>query len=403
MEREEARAWFPDEQSEARHAVLRAVAVVGLVAAIACVVGAVFAVGAWLTRIPSSAEAHSGTPSSSGTRVPSTPAPSVATSAVVPAMEPFTVVVAGELCFAGRVSKRMARDGGAAPLAAVAPLLSSADVAIAGLEGLPVGTGIRAARSGAVRGAPTCVDALRNAGLDALALADDHALDFGEAGVTTTLSLLSTSGAQPAGAGADGSAAWRPAVVSPRGAPLAFLSFALKPPARGAAASGHAGVASARDEKAVLRAVRGAKASGARVAVALHWGSANAERPDAAQVRLGHALVEAGADIVLGQGPHVLQAVERYRGAVIAYSLGDLVRAPAAGKGAQAVLLSLTLGPDGPADFVVTPVVRDRDGYPAIARGAQAKNVLKRLDSLSRRRSTHVLAQGGTGVVEVAR
>jgi poly-gamma-glutamate synthesis protein (capsule biosynthesis protein) len=61
------------------------------------------------------------------------------------------------------------------------------------------------------------------------------------------------------------------------------------------------------------------------VAVNLHWGTEKATSPDSDQVDFAHHIVDLGADVVIGHHPHVLQAVERYRSGIIAYSLGNLI------------------------------------------------------------------------------
>jgi len=94
------------------------------------------------------------------------------------------------------------------------------------------------------------------------------------------------------------------------------------------ARNGEPGCASLRDEAAVLGAVRRLRKRVDLVVVMLHWGLEFREYPSIAQVRLARALVDAGAHIVAGHHPHVLQAVETYNGGVIAYSLGHFYMPP---------------------------------------------------------------------------
>jgi poly-gamma-glutamate synthesis protein (capsule biosynthesis protein) len=61
------------------------------------------------------------------------------------------------------------------------------------------------------------------------------------------------------------------------------------------------------------------------VIVSFHWGEEKAEYPETSQVRFAHAVVRAGADLIIGHHPHVLQGVERFKQGVIVYSLGHFV------------------------------------------------------------------------------
>lgn len=330
-------AWFPTEEHEARRAAVRAAAIGGGLAFFVLAVAAVALAWIGLTGASSSSEsaAVAGAPSFVAT-TPAVPAPApVAASATgMPAPAPFggdiTMAFVGDLAFSSDVARAMERGGSSAPLSAVAPLLAGADLTLASLESPLVDEGSRARGvRGALRGDPAGVDGLRLAGIDAVSLANDHALDYGVRVLTNTISTLATAGVRAVGAGEDRDSAWQPVVLTPRGAPVAFLAFSRLVPAGGSAGKTRAGVASAGETEAMLRAVRSAKRSFGRVVVAMHWGSSTAERPDPTQVRLAHGLVDAGADVVLGQGPHVLQPLEVYKGSLVAYSLGDFVYPPA--------------------------------------------------------------------------
>jgi poly-gamma-glutamate synthesis protein (capsule biosynthesis protein) len=79
------------------------------------------------------------------------------------------------------------------------------------------------------------------------------------------------------------------------------------------------------DVPRIQELVRRAKSAGEVVLVALHWGNERETVPTPYQVALGRAFVDAGADVVIGHHPHVLQGSELYKGKPILYSLGNLV------------------------------------------------------------------------------
>ncbi|MCH9680660.1 MAG: CapA family protein [Deltaproteobacteria bacterium] len=210
----------------------------------------------------------------------------------------------------------------------VATLLQS-DVVVGNLES-PVMSTIPSVsplrwghRFGAAR--PT-VQALASAGFSAVSLANNHANDLGRAGLEQGPALLRDHGVVPVGAARrDGSPfvvqtleakGWRIGLL----AATTWLNHQPQP-----------------DEPTVpvvrlaeLASVLGPVVEQARddhdlMVVLLHWGREGKERPDDAQRAAAHDLVDAGADLVIGHHPHVLQGVEHYRGALIAYSLGNFL------------------------------------------------------------------------------
>jgi poly-gamma-glutamate synthesis protein (capsule biosynthesis protein) len=231
------------------------------------------------------------------------------------------------------------------PLAEVAPWLRAADVAIANLECVLAPT--TAPRPGPYRlQAPaSAARALRRAGLGVLGLANNHALDYGAAGLAGTVEHLAAAGLVAAGAGVDAAAASQPQMVEAGGLRLAILAFsAVSDPEDDPDATGW--TPARWDEERATAAVTSARGQADAVIVLMHWGYEYELRADPAQRTAARALVEAGADLVIGHHPHVVQGTELYgalvspkrccgwspdeplthtRYGLIAYSLGNLV------------------------------------------------------------------------------
>src|SRR5690606_9424735 len=91
------------------------------------------------------------------------------------------------------------------------------------------------------------------------------------------------------------------------------------------AAEDRPGVADAYDIRHALAGVAEAKQMADLVIVMIHWGIERAPEPEPYQVSKAHALIDAGADLVIGSHPHVLQGLESYKGKWIAYSLGNFI------------------------------------------------------------------------------
>ncbi len=182
-----------------------------------------------------------------------------------------------------------------------------------------------------ILGAPAgLAEALSRSGVDVVSLSNNHAYDQGHLGVARTMELLDAVAIGHSGVGPSVGDAYRPVVVERDGVRVAFLSATapmnLRP---GAAGARPMYVARLWDERRVLSAVIAAREIADVVVLSAHWSRDFAVAPDQGQRRLVRRLIDAGVDVILGAGPHVLHPVERFespRGeAVVAYSLGNLL------------------------------------------------------------------------------
>jgi poly-gamma-glutamate synthesis protein (capsule biosynthesis protein) len=182
---------------------------------------------------------------------------------------------------------------------------------------------------------PSNLDVLVAAGIDGVALANNHVLDWGRAGLAETLDVLHRRGIRTAGAGADADAAWAPACFVPGGGTRVLL-FAIGcgdagVPSAWAATARRSGVARI-DEPDAGEAGRWARRI-ARirrdcdiVVASVHWGANWVDTIPAAQRRFARALVESGAvDLVHGHSSHHVLPVEVIRDRLVLHGCGDLV------------------------------------------------------------------------------
>ncbi|HEX6230431.1 MAG TPA: CapA family protein [Actinomycetota bacterium] len=252
----------------------------------------------------------------------------------------------------GRGVAEIAVSEPAGPLAGVRWPVASADLAIANLESpLTARPHDPGSGSNALEAAPSAASWLRAAGLDALAVANNHAGDAGPRTVSDTVDALSEEGLPAIGAGADAADAFSARMVDVAGLRVALLAFDAtgQGPRAGTSTPGIAWW----DEDRALAAVTRARASAEVVAVALHGGLEYVPAPDPYLLRAARALARAGADVVWGHGPHVIQPVRTIdpdgdgRPTVVATSLGNLLfdqHAPGTRRGA---LLEVLAGSDG--------------------------------------------------------
>lgn len=331
-----------------------------------------------------------------------TPAPSAtSTVAATPTPEPsapppITIAAVGDLMFDRNVRVLIGKQGGAAPLARVASTLSAADVTVGNLESMISKEGTPVPdKDPTLHGDPRAIEGLTAAGFDALSLANNHVLDFGAPALLDTVAKLDRAGIAHAGAGANQSAAWTAASFERGGARVAYLAFSHIVPPGFIAQPSRAGLASGRTDLArVTSAISEAKKTHDYVLVSFHWGIEYVDDANAEQVKVAHAAIDAGADLVLAHHPHVIQAVERYRRGLIAYSLGDFVFDHYSVKTGEAFILGAELGPNGVANATATPVYLDSYGRPEVVTGTHATSILTRLKAISAKRMTTVTLSG---------
>ena len=280
------------------------------------------------------------------------------------------------LSFAGDVHGegpvRQLLDRGENPLSEVAADVAGADVAAVNLE-TPAGSEGVAQHKQFVFNAPTSLlRALAASGIDVVNLANNHALDHGREVLLETIDNARAAGLIPIGAGANSAEAYRPAVLPVRGHHVAFIGLSRVVPVGWAATATKPGVASVYDERAALNAVRSVAAQADVVVVLIHWGVELAKCPGGDIVALADRLRRAGATVIVGGHPHVLQGITNDGAAVTAYSLGNFVwyddSPPTNATGILDVEIDRASGTHGQ----LTPALVGGDGRPRLLYGAEA-------------------------------
>ena len=181
---------------------------------------------------------------------------------------------------------------------------------------------------------PANVACLVAARIDVCALANNHVLDYGDAGLEETLATLSAAGLKTAGAGRHLAEAQRPAIVDRPGGHrvivLAVGSGTSGIPPDWAATEERPGVdrledLSDRTASAIVARVRPVKRPGDVVVASIHWGSNWGYEVPRAHARFAHRLIDGGVDIVHGHSSHHPRPIEVYRGKLALYGCGDFI------------------------------------------------------------------------------
>jgi hypothetical protein len=208
---------------------------------------------------------------------------------------------------------------------AVRSILAECDVVFANLEFTLPGDGRHIATEPRVVGEPEFVRAVAAAGFKVVSLANNHVFDCLDGGFRQLRGLLDELGLRHFGAGMNLDEAAAPAIVEANGLRLAFLAAVdqRSGPYR-FAAEGQWGVAPL-DVDRLARQIQDLRKNVHHVIVSIHWGEERFLIPSPVQIGQARALAEAGASIILGHHPHVLQGLEFHRGVPIIYSLGNFI------------------------------------------------------------------------------
>jgi hypothetical protein len=189
---------------------------------------------------------------------------------------------------------------------------------------------------------PALPEALKANGIKIVSFANNHVMDQGWAGFAETRDHLKEIGLQFVGSGDTAGQSWEPLVVEANGIKVGWLGMTRwlngnrnpdkddQPHVNFFPYGGEGGGAPGADEAWVLEAVKSAKKQCDLLVISVHWGTEYATAPRPEDVDLAHKMLDAGASVVVGHHPHVLQPIETYttsdgRMGVIFYSLGNFL------------------------------------------------------------------------------
>jgi len=245
---------------------------------------------------------------------------------IAPAPQPITLTFAGDVMLAGAVGKLAETHGTPWLFAGVQSVFAEDDLTMVNLECAVSTRGQAEEKQYTFRAAPSVLPGLKQSGVEAVTLANNHAMDFGRQALSDTFTNLRNADITYVGAGANADEAYQPALLMVKGQRVAlFGGSRVLPDTRWYAGTQHAGLAAVYDPTRLLAEIRAVRAQADLVVVYLHWGIERAAWPEAYQRTLARQCIDAGADLIIGSHPHVLQGFEYYQGKLIAYSLGNFV------------------------------------------------------------------------------
>jgi poly-gamma-glutamate synthesis protein (capsule biosynthesis protein) len=264
----------------------------------------------------------------------------------------FWLAAAGDLMLGRGAGDILLREGPGGIFGETAGLFMAADLSIVNLEGAVSSRGSRVEKTYNFRFPPVMAGALQQAGIDAVLLANNHIYDFGPDAFLDTLIHLETAGIGILGAGRNLKAAGSPFVFTGDGTgflPVHVFGIASYP--REASGWDGLSIAAGENKPGILHAGRGGTdklkekfSAEALDMVFFHGGNEWTTAPDARTRGIYTELIKAGADIIIGSHPHIVQGFEWIDGKPIFWSLGNFVFAGMENTGGGDEGLFLQLG-----------------------------------------------------------
>ena len=331
--------------------------------------------------VPPTLTATLAIPTDTPTPLPDTATPTGTTTASPTATSTPSRVInltaVGDIMLGRKVAALIQAQGPQAVFASVQPILDPADILVGNLECVLSAGGTPQPKSYTLEAPPDTVKALTLAGFDLMGVANNHTMDYGPQGLADTLNTLDQNGISHAGAGANASQARAAVILERNGLRVAFLAY-VDVPVEYRGFDAHTWIATTTRPGiawADLSQMRADIAAAGRqadvVVVLLHAGYEGFPSIIDEQRQEAHTAIDAGAALVIGTHPHILQPIEAYHGGLIAYSLGNFVFDDFKGLENASIILRLVLDRSGVLSYDYVPVLID-NGLPRLAAEGEA-------------------------------
>ena len=302
----------------------------------------------------------------------------------------------------------------------VIPDLNQGDILFGGLEASLSERGSPLQGKIIMRHSPEMIKGYLAGRFDVLAFASNHCLDYGIEPFLDTLELLDHNQIRYVGAGRNIDEARTPKVIEKKGVRVGFLSYLLDVPLGWWAHPTKPGVAPIRvdplfgppyvneeDLESMAADISNLRPRVDILVSSYHWGSSQSRTLTLSQRAVAHAAINAGADLVIGRHPHILQGVEVYKGKGIFYSLGNFVLDHAhpmfLPTVKESILIKCLIENKAIRRLSFSPVILGDDGKPEILteKDKRCKNIFDTLQKLAEKLNTRIRFSGNNATVDL--
>ncbi|MBS4198473.1 CapA family protein [Bacillus sp. FJAT-49732] len=276
----------------------------------------------------------------------------------------FTATMAGDVMMGRNVEYVTNRYGQDYLFRYVKPYLESSDYVVSNFEHPVVLQDgyTKAEKYIHLKTSKESVETLKNLNFSAVTIANNHLKDYGKRGLVDTLNTFKEVGLDAVGAGLDLEDSKKISYQTKNNVKVALLGFTDSFTKGARALELRSGVLAA-DPEIFLPLINEAKMNADLVIVNVHWGQEYDNEAHPRQKEIAKAMVDAGADIIVGHHPHVLSSVEVYKNSVIFYSLGNFVFDQGWTRTRDSAIVQYKLHSNGKAKIEVTPL-RIREATP---------------------------------------
>jgi len=283
------------------------------------------------------------------------------------------------LGFGVRSSIREKIDGN--PFNKIKHVLMNCDICFGNLETVLSDYGLKNndIKSAQMRGDPCFVELLKDAGFNVMSIANNHAMQHGPEAFIETKEGLIQGGIAPIGiVGANRRVV--PHFMEVNCLRVCFLGYSLRPEKYCPQI-----LYAQPNVWEIVEDIKLNKARSDIVIVSLHWGDEFVQLPSPEQIRSAHSFIDAGASLVIGHHPHMVQGIERYKDGVIAYSLGNFIFDYWQNKLRKTIILHCELSIKGVESFDITTAYIGKDFNPIVLYGSKSNALSLMVDSLSKK------------------
>lgn len=236
-----------------------------------------------------------------------------------------TLMLVGDIMLSRAVGEKMKKENNWHwPFLKIADYLEEADLLFGNLEGPISDKGRNVGSIYSFRADPQVIEGLKYAGFEILSVANNHLGDWGKEAMEDTFRILKENGIDYVGGGYNEVEAHSPIIKELDRNKIAFLAYTDLGSRYWMARGNNSGIAWI-DKERIQEDIKRAKIQAGIVIVSIHTGEEYAIHSNAIQRSLARTAVEAGADLVIGHHPHVIQEIEKHKDSYITYSLGNFV------------------------------------------------------------------------------
>jgi len=268
------------------------------------------------------------------------------------------------VCIGHGVRSVIKKNGFDFPFKHTAQILKDADITFGNIETVLSDIGLNPAKIEDIelRGSPESAPALCDAGFNVLSIANNHIMQHGKKAFSETIGILKKNGIFCVGLNSVNNISNVYSFEKDK-IKIGLVSYSLRPEKYHASKSLYAsgaldGITAQVNELSDLFDV---------VIVSLHWGEEYMNIPSQGQIHFAHEIIDAGASLIIGHHPHVLQGIEKYKRSYIVYSLGNFIFDKWQRNCRETIILDCDIDQNGIKDLNFVPVIINKNYQPQLA------------------------------------